>query len=159
LSRIAGEHSPPLRAAFSLVFSLAVLIVVSGMLAIAMKFASGSSRYIADSYVRELGELKLSSAIEKTLLAISAHDRGADRMHWNCYERYEESTEDSNRIQYSIFIEVKRYYLHNASCDNVESIVVPSEKSHGFVLLEAEMNASRDGLLLSRILKRTLQHP
>ena len=153
------HNRTPLRAAFSLIITLAILIVTATILTIAMKFAGNSSRYVSDSYINEICELKLSSAIEKTLLAISAHDRGDDPRHYDCYEHYEENIDDSGDIHYSIYVDVKRYYLHDAHCDNVETIEIPSEKSHGFVLLEAEINASRGSTLVSRILKRTLQHP
>ena len=135
------------------------MLLVSGILALAMRYARVSAEYTADSYIAEQGRLLIRSAIEKTLLAISAHDRGNNSASLNCIESQEFGWSPRNGMEYNCSIKIKRYYLKNGVCSNVETVSISDERSHGMVLMEIEMNASRDGKMVSRIIRRSLQHP
>ena len=99
------------------------------------------------------------SAIEKTLLAISAHNRGNNPASLDCLKSQEFDWSPRNGIEYNCSVKIKRYYLKNGICSNVQTVSIHDERSHGMVLLEIEMNVSRDGDMVSRIIRRSLQHP
>ena len=159
-----------MRKAMGLIQAIMIIIVVSGMMIIVLKYASISSRHVTDTYVKEQNQLFLQSAIEQTLLAISLHQRTNN----NCLISH--SPKDAPRVirgvTYSAKVDIKKYYLQDDTdinsdyqlCkDTPNLIVVPikesSSQSHGMVLLEVESNATKDSEIVSRILRRTLQQP
>ena len=69
-------------------------------------------------------------------------------------------------MTYSVKVDIKKYYLQEGSDDLGYCTVLgigikgSSSISHGMVLLEIESNATtQDGVVVSRILRRTLQQP
>jgi len=148
-----------MRRAFSILFSLSILLIVSGILTIAMKYARVSAEYTIGSYTNEQARLLLRSAIERVLLDISRHDRGSNINSLDCLKSADYSWSIARGVEYKAHIDIKRYYLKEGRCSNVDTINISSEKSHGMVLIEAEMNATIDGQLKQRVIYRGLQHP
>jgi len=147
-----------------------VILLVSGMMMVVLKYASISARHVTDSYVSEQAELYLNSVIEKTLLAISQCDRSTGLgcgglTVGNCLSGFQDSIALSRGKAYSANVNIERYYLFSGSddaqnnwCAGLETEIQTPE-SHGYVLLNVEVNATIDGKLRSRIIRRTLQRP
>jgi len=143
-----------------LIQAMAMMLLVSGMMLMVLKYASISSKHTADSYLHEQAELYLNSSIEKALLAISAYDRKKER---KCYPEFIDSNSSRGK-EFSVHIKMETYYLLEDSNDSKycdESIVtlITTPESHGMVMMDVEVNASIDDVLTKRIIRRTLQRP
>ncbi len=138
--------------------AIMMILLVSGMMIVALKYASIGAKHISDSYVREQAELYMNSVIEKTLLAISGRDRAA----LGCLPPYTDTITKRGTL-YSAHVDVTRYYLLAGSADagycGGLTQPIETEESHGMVMLHVEVNATVDGERKVRLLRRTLQHP
>jgi len=140
-----------------------MILIISGMMLIVLKYASISSKHTQNSYIREQTELYLTSIIEQTLLKISFHDRDTK----GCLKSYQPDKNITKRgITYSADVNITKYYLQKGSKDsttcNIDTEIEEStDISHGMVLLEVEVKATRDSdkKIISRIIRRTLQQP
>jgi len=147
--------------------AIMIILLVSGMMLIVLKYASISAKHTRNSFVREQAELFLNSAVEQTLLKISCQDRKND----GCLVSYSPTDLEKRGVVYSADINITKYYLQTDSddatyCKNTNGTTVVdigdgSAESHGLVLLEVEVIAKvKDGTkIISRILRRTLQQP
>lgn len=160
-----------MRKAMGLIQAIMIILVVSGMMLIVLKYASVSSRHIADTYIKEQNQLFLQSAIEQTLLKISFHDRSTACLA-NDMIPYSPTTVTKRGVTYSATVNIRKYYLQTGSPDLVFctgtgdpvqdigiEIELSSNNSHGMALLEIVSTATKDGDIVSRILRRTLQQP
>jgi hypothetical protein len=143
-----------MRRAFGIIQAIMMILLVSGMMVVVMKYASISAKHTADSYIKEQAELYLNSSIEKVLLSISAFDRSSGE----CYKAFSES-KTKRGVTYRVDIDVTRYYLVNETCSNVAYETIETEETHGMVMLEAEVTVNVDSKERVRILRRTLQRP
>ncbi len=138
--------------------AMMMIILVSGMMIVVMKYASISAKRVGDTYVREQTQLYLDSVIEQTLLAISDQNRS----NGGCLSSFNHNFLKRG-TQYSAHVDITRYYLLIGSPDiaycGALSIPIESEETHGMVMLHVEVNATIDSELRVRILKRTLQRP
>jgi len=132
-----------------------MIVLVSGMMLITLKYASISSKHTADSYVKEQAELYLNSVIEKTLLDISNYDRSGG----DCFKSKSYPSSKVRGKQFIANVEIEKYYLFNETCSNVSYTHISTPESHGMVMMRVEVNATVDGVLTTRILRRTLQRP
>jgi hypothetical protein len=139
-----------------LIQAMAMMLLMSGMMLMVLKYASISSKHTADSYLYEQAELYLNSSIEKALLAISAYDR--NNSDGKCYQYFIDSNSNRGK-KFSVNITMERYYLYNETCSNVDYTRITTPESHGMVIMDVEVNASLDGVLTKRIIRRTLQRP
>jgi len=148
-----------------LIQAIMIILIVSGMMIIVLKYAAVSSKHVADTYVKEQTTLFLDSAIEQTLLDISLYDRSA-----GCLPSSSPEPKTKRNITYTANVNITKYYLQNGSQDLTYcgalgvSIADTSSNSHGMVLLEVEANATKNfgtpnAVVVSRILRRTLQQP
>jgi len=135
--------------------AIMMIVLVSGMMLITLKYASISSKHTADSYVKEQAELYLNSVIEKALLDISAYDRSAG----DCFKSKSYPSSENRGKKFIARVEIEKYYLFNETCSNVSDTHISSTESHGMVIMKVEVNATVDGILTTRILRRTLQRP
>ncbi len=143
--------------------AIMVLLMMSGMLMVILKYSAVSTRHTVDTYVREQAELYLQSAIEQTLLAISAHDRSSG----GCLSSYTPNPVTVRATTYRARVDIVRYYLLNGSDDynacggatNPIVTAIQTEESHGMVMLHVEVTATVDGENRVRLLRRSLQHP
>jgi hypothetical protein len=154
-----------MRKGFGLIQALIVIVLISTILVIAMKYAQITTRQTIDLYARERAELFMDEAIELTLLAISGYDRNATK---DCLRQVNFISEDR---RFDANVTIRRYYLFNGldndvnltNCFNAGMIqAVQTEDSHGMVLLEAtvETNSTNPrNKTQIRIHRRTLQHP
>lgn len=156
-----------MRNAVGLIQAIMIILIISGMMIITLKYASISVKHTADTYVKEQTALFLDSAIEQTLLEISLYPRSTN----NCLQTATIKPITKKNITYSANVDIKRYYLQEGSIDLVNcppslgvSIKPTSSGSHGMVLLEVEAKATKNAgtpnaKVVSRILRRTLQQP
>ncbi len=143
--------------------AIMMLLLMSGLVVVVLKFASVGARHTADAYVREQAELYLNSAIEQALLAISGHDRSSGGCLWS----FSAPTVSNHGKIYTGQITMERYYLLNGSQDFTDCggtadpriTAIQSEESHGMVIMQIEVNASIDGEETVRLLRRSLQRP
>ncbi|PHR54924.1 MAG: hypothetical protein COA44_12045 [Arcobacter sp.] len=152
-----------LKKGFGLWQAIMIILIISGLMVVVLKYSRIAAKHTADTYVREQLELYLNSAIELTLLQISLTPKS------NCLASFSASTTPQlptitkKGVTYSANVNVSKYYLLNGvsefgSC-GANIINIQSEETHGMVLLEVEAIATVDGNISSRILRRTLQRP
>lgn len=149
------------RRGFGLIQALIVIILISGIMMIAMKYARVSTKQTSDMYVKESAELFMDSSIELALLAISGYARSAN----NCLKEVHIVSPDK---RYIADVNITAYYLLGGSVDcsvycTERCIPMQTEESHGMTLLEVvvETNQSHpknQGKAI-RLTRRTLQRP
>ena len=143
--------------AMGLLQAIMMILLVTGMMLIVLKYASISAKHTRNSFVREQAELFLNSAVEQTLLAISMHDRSS-----GCLSSFSPTDLTKKGITYSANIDIKRYYMQkdNNECGSLGVEIGDGHgNSHGMVLLEVEVVAKEGSKIVSKILRRTLQQP
>ena len=142
---------------FGLWQAIMIILIISGLMVVVIKYSRIAAKHTADTYVREQLELYLNSVVEMTLLEISLRDKTT------CLSAFSAPTITKKKVTYSADINVTKYYLLNGitefgSCaSSIQNI--QSQETHGMVLLEIEALATVDGNTTSRILRRTLQRP
>ncbi len=148
-----------MRQGFGLVQTLIVIVLISGIMTIAMKYAKISVKQTSDAYAKESAVLFMDSATELALLAISGKERSS-----GCLKDITITSPDE---RYLANITITHYYLLNGSDDcsycGVLCSPIQTEDSHGMVMLEmvVETNTSHpknQGKAI-RLMRRTLQHP
>ncbi len=145
-----------LRKAFGIVEALMVMLLVSGMLMVVLKYASVSAKHTTDSYLQEQTMLFVRSSVEHALLDISAFDRSGGA----CWGGATYTMPNPGHGKaYTASITAERYYLKDETCSNVQTTTIDTAESHGYVMLRVEVNATLDGHPKARIVYRTLQHP
>ena len=144
-----------MRSGFGILQALLVIVMVSGIMMIAMKYATTTVKQTKDMYIRESAELFLNSAVELTLLAISDRDRSGGCL-------YEFNTASSDQ-RFIADVNITNYFLYENpyGCSRVQAI--QTQESHGFVMLEVrvELNSSnpRNSDANITLTRRTLQRP
>jgi len=148
-----------MRKGFGILQALLVIVLVSGILVIAMKYATVSVKQTADIYVKEASELFMDSAVELTLLAISGYDRNVSN---DCLKEVHVISSDK---RFTADINITKYFLYKdynlTNCSRVQKI--QTEDSHGMVMLEISVktdptNPKNKGKDI-RLTRRTLQRP
>ena len=148
-----------MRKGFGLLQALLVIVMISGIMVIAMKYATVSIKQTKDLYIRESAELFLNSAIELSLLAIQGHDISTN----GCLHEVNITSSDK---RFSADVNISTYFLYqgkdgNNSCDRNTSI--QTEDSHGMVMLEVSVETNtthpKNGSKVIKLTRRTLQRP
>ncbi|WP_201352406.1 hypothetical protein [Hydrogenimonas urashimensis] len=121
------------RPAFGIWQALIIILIVSGLMVVAMRYAKIGAVHTADSYTREQAELFLQSAVEIALLQIAGHKRSSE-----CLDRVHLVSRDG---KFTADIAITRYYLLAGSADlsvcGTLGYPVETEESHGMVMMEA----------------------
>lgn len=150
-----------MRKAFGLVQALLVIILISGIMVIAMKYAKVSLKQTGDLYAKESAELFMDSTVEMALLAISGYERNATT---GCLSDVHIISEDK---RYVADVNITHYYLlqNSQDCTVCGSLCMPvlSEESHGMAMLELSVftndaHPKNTGKKI-RLTRRTLQRP
>lgn len=144
-----------MRRAFGLAQALMIILVVSGIVTVTMKYASINAQHYADSYTREQAELFLQSATEAALLRIGAYNRSGG----TCMSDLNVSSSDH---KFNANVTIERYYLAEGNCSNVPVQLIQTEESHGMVSMNVvvESNATNPKILHPvRLVRRSLQRP
>lgn len=154
-----------MRHGFGLVQALIIIVLISGIMAIAMKYATISVKQTSDAYAKESVELFMDSAIELTLLAISGYDRNNGTN--PCLQEVNITSADR---RYIADVNITTYFVYQGK-DNNGSVfncpnrvqLIQTEESHGMILLEAKVetnatNPKNQGKHI-RLTRRTLQRP
>jgi len=155
-----------MRKGFGLWQAIMIILLISGLMIVVLKYAAVSSKHIQNFFVREQTELFLNSVVEQTLLKISFHNRTNGFL-----EEYTVPSVKRRGITYNGHVNITKYYLQTGSQDyndcennkvNVECVAITKgiAQSHGMAMFEVEVNATKaDGTVVSKILRRTLQQP
>lgn len=160
-----------MRRAFGLWQAIMIILLISGLMIVVLKYAAVSSKHIQNSFLREQSELFLNSAIEIALLDISLYDKEA-KQKLLTESNITSVSKRNGVIEYNAHVDIVKYYLQKDTpkvkdltyCKNTSGIECVEIKegvaeSHGMALFEVEVNASVNGKVVSRILRRTLQQP
>lgn len=150
-----------MRKGFGLLQALLVIVLISGIMMIAMKYATVSIKQTKDLYIRESAELFMNSAVELSLLAIQGYERNATS---GCLHEVNITSSDQ---RFRADVNISKYYLLEGSedCGYCGSLCKPiqTEDSHGMVMLEVtvESNATnpKNGKTKVKLYRRTLQRP
>lgn len=150
-----------MRRGFGLVQALLVIILISGIMVIAMKYAKISIKQTSDAYAKESAELFMDSAIEMTLLGISGYERNSTS---GCLKEVHILSEDK---RYQADVNITHYYLlkNSQDCLFCGTLCVPveTEESHGMAMLEVSVftneNHPKNQDKKIRLTRRTLQRP
>lgn len=140
-----------MRKAIGLLQIIFMIIFLSTIFTITIKYASLTTKQTVDTYNKEEAELFLSSAVEMTILAIQGYKRESG----NCLKTVKIISPDQRFIA---DINISRYYLFYDICDDAYYINTPA--SNGTVMLDitVETNATHPkNAHPLRITKRTLQ--
>lgn len=145
-----------MRKAFGLWQAIMIILIISGLMLVVLKYSKIAAKHTSDTYVREQTQMYLDSVIEMTLLNISLHSKDT------CLSSYTAPLKSTNGIEYSADVNITKYYLKDTdefgSCSS-QIVQIEAEESHGMVMLEVEARAKVNGSLTTRILRRTLQRP
>ncbi len=151
-----------MRKGFSLIFALFVIVLVAGIISLSLRYAKSSIIKTTTLYEKESAELFLNSAVELSLLAISAYERNSTN---GCLRDINITSKDQRFIA---SVQIKWYYLLNGSNDatycNNDGLthIITTSDSHGMAMLEVEVEANtthpKNSMPL-RIIRRTLQRP
>lgn len=154
-----------MRKGFGLLQVLLVIILVSTILIIAMKYASVSAKQTSDIYSKQGAELFLNSAVEMTLLAISGYKRNNTD---GCLSEVNITSPDKRFVA---DINITDYYLLKDSNDSIlcksgsgyRVHDIQTQDSQGMVMLEVVVKTNPNNpknrgknIVLTR---RTLQRP
>ncbi len=129
------------------------MVLLSGILAISMKYASISAKQTADLYTKEQAKLFMQSSIELALLGLSGHDKSG-----GCIHKIKIISQDRRFIA---DINISDYFLINSEiCDRKSAI--NTQESNGMIMMDivVETNNShpKNGESI-RLVRRTLQRP
>lgn len=148
-----------MRRGFGLLQALLVIVLVSGIMVIAMKYATVSIKQTKDLYLRESAELFLNSAVELSLLAIQGYDRNGTN---GCLHEVNVTSSDQ---RFTADINISKYYLYENpdACESQRVQQIYTEDSHGMVMLEVTVEANsthpkNQGQKI-KLIRRTLQRP
>ncbi len=149
------------RSGFGLMQALIVIVLVSGILMIAMKYATVSAKQTRDIYLKESAQLFMNSTVELSLLAISGYDRNSTN---SCLEEVSIVSPDK---RFLADVNITKYYLlaGSADCANCGTLCEPieTEESQGMVMMKVvvETNAThpKNRGKKIKLTRRTLQRP
>jgi len=142
-----------------------VIILVSTILMIAMKYATVSVKQTKDIYIKESAELFMNSAVELTLLAISGYQRNNTT---GCLSDVNITSPDK---RFLADVNITDYYLLKDSNDSIlckkgsgyRVHDIQTQESQGMVMLEVtvETNAThpKNKGISIKLTKRTMQRP
>jgi len=145
------------RRGFGLLQALLVIVLVSGIMVIAMKYATVSIKQTKDLYIKESAELFMDSAVELAILAIQGYERNSTN---GCLHEVNITSSDK---RFTADINISKYYLYKNpwNCDRNQTI--QTADSHGMVMLQitVETNAThpKNANKKIKLTRRTLQRP
>ncbi len=150
---------------FGLIQALMVIVLISGLMMVVLKYAQFSIKQTKDLYIRESAELFMNSAVELSLLAISGYERNSTN---HCLSEIIITSKDQRFVA---DVNITDYFLLKDSndskyCSDENGYVehnITTEDSHGMVILELAVetntsNPKNHGTKI-RLLRRTLQRP
>lgn len=129
-----------MRRGFGLIQALLVIILVSGLLVVAIKYAQITIKQTGDLYVKESAELFMKSALETSLLAIGGYERNATN---GCLNEVKVTSSDD---RFFADVNITKYYLLSGSqdCNYCGSLCQPidTEESSGMVMMKVHVSTN-----------------
>ncbi len=150
-----------MRRGFGILQALLVIVLISGIMTIAMKYATVSAKQTKDMYIKESAELFMDSAVELSLLAISGYERNSTN---ECLKDVNVTSSDR---RFTADINISRYYLLDGSDDcgfcDPRCQPIQTEESHGMVMLQVTVESNnthpKNGKTEIKLRRRTIQRP
>ncbi len=140
-----------MRKGFGLIQVIFFMVLMSGILAIAMKYASISAKQTADLYTKEQAELFMQSSIEVALLGLSDHNKST-----GCIHTVKVISEDKRFVA---DINISDYFLISSeNCDR--KTLIDTEGSNGMIMMDIVVETNNSHPKNSdkvRVVRRTLQ--
>ncbi len=149
-----------MRRGFNLLMAIFMLLLLSGLAVLTMKYVRIHATHYIDSYNKEQAELFADSVTEAAIMKIEGYKRDN-----GCLKKLHFDSPDG---KFEANVTILAYYLYQGkdnegntipSCDIVRAI--QTRESHGYVLMELVV-ASKAGAKVAtpiRITRRTLQRP
>ncbi len=137
-----------MRRGFGLLQALLVIILISTILMIAMKYASVSVKQTKDIYLKESAQLFMNSAVEMTLLAISGYQRNSTN---GCLSQVSIISLDKRFIA---DVNITDYYLLKDSNDSNFC-----KKGSGYRVHDIQTQESQGMVMLSVTVETNATHP
>ncbi len=134
-----------MRSGFGMIQVIFFMLILSGILAISMRYASITTKQTQDLYIKEQASLFMQSAIELALLGISSHD-------YNSSGFIEDIEVISDDKRFIADINITTYYIYGVNID--------TEVSSGMINLDIVVETNNTHPKNSRkirITKRSLQ--
>lgn len=155
-----------MRNAFGLPQALMIILFISGIVTVTMKYTSIGAKHYADSYTREQAELFLQSATEAALFQISGHDRNATGY---CLRNFTIKSFDE---RFTAEIKIRQYYLFKDEpiCKDIDgnliSTAIDTEESNGMIdmnvivtSVDPKTHTDKKVGNQVRLVRRSLQRP
>ena len=150
-----------MRKGFGLMQAILVIVLISGILMIAMKYATINVKQTRDIYLKESAELFMNSAVELSLLAISGFDRNSTN---SCLNEVNITSSDK---RFLADVNITKYYLlaGSADCARCGALCEPinTKESQGMVMMKitVETNSThpKNRNKKIKLTRRTLQRP
>ena len=148
-----------MKRAFNLIMAIFMILLLSGLGILTVKYVKISANHFADSFIKEQAELFLDSVVESSLLKIE----GVDRKTQFCPKNFRFISPDG---RFEANVTVIKYFLYKGKdndggsyCTNVVAIETP--ESHGYVLMDINLSTRAGGRVKNPIFisTRTLQRP
>ena len=111
-----------MRKGFNLIMAIFMLLVLSGITVLTLKYVSIGSKHFADSYLQEQAEIFLQSVVEATLLEIEGHER--DGTSCNSFVKRKNFISANNMFDANVTID--RYYLYEGKDNNGTTYYIPA---------------------------------
>jgi len=153
------------RGGFNLLMAIMMILILSGMAIMTMKYVSISAKHISDTYIQEQAEIFAQSVLEGTILKIEGYERNSTT---HCLQKLDFNSSDG---RFHADVNITQYYLYDGKdndgehnyCGDLTQDINTSE-SHGYVMIETiittnQKNNKIKGSTPVRIVKRSLQRP
>lgn len=142
-----------MRKGFGMIQVIMMMLILSTILTIMMKYASVTTKQTEELYLKERAEFFMQSAIEMTLLGISKHDRSGE-----CLDALHIISDDK---RFFADINISRYYLFaTAGCNNEK--IIHTQELTGMLMLDVVVSTNDKhpkNIYPIRLTKRTMQRP
>jgi len=153
------------RGGFNLIMAIGMILILSGMAIMTMKYVSISAKHISDSYIKEQAEIFAQSVLEATILKIEGYDRETNG---NCLSNLQFHSSDG---RFDANVSITAYYLYQGKDNDGENNYcgsltnsIDTRESHGYVMIQSVITSNQNNKKIKgstpiRIVKRSLQRP
>ncbi len=142
-----------MRRGFGMIQVILMMLILSTILTIMMKYATISTKQTQDLYLKEETELFMQSAIEVALFGISAHDRSG-----GCLDTIHIVSDDQ---RFFADINITNYFLcKSAGCSR--ETLIQTEELNGMVMMDVVITSNTKHPKNTnpiRLTRRTMQRP
>ncbi len=148
-----------MRKAFNLMMAIMIIIILSTVAVLTLKYASISAKHYADSYIKEQAELFMQSIVEATILEIEGYDKEVNS---DCLREINFISPDQ---KFTGYVKIEKYFVKEgdmpSSCDDIVRKVKILNEHPRMVLLKIVVESSSENNKTKsskvRLARRSLQ--